>query len=133
MRKVIQPDSLFDSSQFGYSQVVSATGARLIFISGQVGWDENGEIVSEDLATQARQALENVRLAITAAGGGIEDLTMLRAFIVNYQPEFVEVLVPVFRDFFADVQPPAQTWLGVQALALPSLKIEIEVQAVLAG
>jgi len=130
MKNVIQPNTLFDSSPFGYSQVISATGGKLIFISGQVGWDENGDIVSDDLATQGRQALKNVRLAIEAAGGSIDDLTMMRTFVVDYRPEYVEELLPVFQDFFAATPPPAQTWLGVQSLALPELRIEIEAQAI---
>lgn len=131
MKNVITPGGLFDSSQFCYSQVVSASG-RLVFVAGQVGWDENGEVVSEDLDAQARKALSNVRAAIEAAGGGIADLTMMRTFIVDYRPEFVELLLPIYQEFFAGIEPPAQTWLGVQSLALPELKIEIEAQAVIA-
>jgi enamine deaminase RidA (YjgF/YER057c/UK114 family) len=131
MKQTLQPDKLFDSSQFGYSQVVTSAGKRLVFIAGQVGWDIDGEVVSDDLVAQAKQALNNVRLAIEASGGTVADLTMMRTFIVDYRPEFVEQLLPVYLDFFAATEPPAQTWLGVQALALPDLKIEIEAQAVL--
>jgi enamine deaminase RidA (YjgF/YER057c/UK114 family) len=131
MKKTIQPDALFDSSQFGYSQVVATQGRQLVFIAGQVGWDIDGVVVADDLVAQAKQALSNVRLAIEAAGGTLADLTMMRTFIVDYRPEFVEQLLPLYLDLFADTEPPAQTWLGVQALALPDLKIEIEAQAVL--
>lgn len=131
MRNVIAPTGLFDSSQFCYSQAISASG-RLVFIAGQVGWNENGEVVSDDLDAQARQALGNVRTAIEAAGGGIGDLAMMRTFIVDYRPEFVELLLPIYEEFFAATEPPAQTWLGVQSLALPELRIEIEAQAVIA-
>ena len=58
MKNVIQPNKLFDSSQFGYSQVVSATGNKLVFIAGQVGWDENGDLVSNELTAQAEQGLK---------------------------------------------------------------------------
>ena len=133
MKTTIQPPQLFDSSEFGYSQVVTATGNKLVFLAGQVGWDQHGEMVSDDLAAQARQALENIRLAIEAAGGGIADLTTMRTYVVDYRPKYVEQLLPVYLEFFGDTPPPAQTWLGVQSLALPDLKIEIEAQAVLSS
>lgn len=133
MKRVIQPDSLFDSSQFGYSQVVSAGDGRLVFVAGQVGWDANGKLAGDKLVEQAGQALQNVRLAVESAGGGIEDIVMMRTFVVDYRPEFVELLLPLYQDFFANVQPPTQTWLGVQSLALPELQIEIEAQAVVPG
>jgi len=132
VKTVIQPEHLFDSSQFGYSQVVCAAGNTLVFLAGQVGWNANGEVVSNDLAEQARQALMNISVALEAAGATIDDVTMMRTFIVDYRPEFVEQLLPVYQDFFAGKQPPAQTWLGVQSLALPDLRIEIEAEAVLA-
>lgn len=132
MKSAIQPDTLFDSSQFGYSQVITSNGNKLVFMAGQVGWDANGEMVGDDLVAQAEQALQNVRLAVEAAGGTVDDLTMMRTYVVDYRPEFVEQLLPVYQAFFAGTQPPAQTWLGVQSLALPELQIEIEAQAVLA-
>ena len=131
MKNAIQPEGLFDSSQFGYSQVITATGNKLVFLAGQVGWDENGDMAGDDVVTQARQALENIQLALQAAGGDADDITMMRTYVVGYQPELVEQLLPVFLEFFAGMEPPAQTWLGVQSLALPELKIEIEAQAVL--
>lgn len=68
MKKTTQPGNLFDSSQFGYLQVVTTTGEKHLFIAGQVGWDKSGEVVSDDLVAQARQALQNVKLATEAPG-----------------------------------------------------------------
>lgn len=131
MKEVIQPQTLFDSSQFSYSQVVTATGTRQVFIAGQTGWNADGEMAGDELAAQARQALNNIRHALVAAGGSVADLTIMRTYIVDYRPDFVEELLPIYQEFFAGTAPPAQTWLGVQSLALPELKIEIDAQAVL--
>ena len=133
MKNVIQPDTLFDSSQFHYSQVVTATGGTLVHISGLAAWDRNAQLVGgDDLVAQTRQTLANVRAGLEGAGATVDDLIMMRCFIVNYQPQYFEQLMPEFAQFFGDARPPASTWVGVQALALPELLIEIEAQAVIA-
>ncbi len=134
MKKVIQPDGLFDSSQFHYSQVVMATGGTLVHISGLAAWNKHAQLVGgDDLVAQTRQTLANVRAGLEAAGASIDDLIMMRSFIVNYRPEYFGLLMPEFAAFFGDARPPASTWVGVQALALPDLLIEIEAQAMVAG
>ena len=63
--KYINPDSLFDSSPFGFSQVVVSDTGKLVFISGQVAWNKNMEIVGEnDLEVQTNKTLENLKLAV---------------------------------------------------------------------
>jgi len=52
-RETINPKSLFDSRQYGFSQIVISNPDKIIFISGQVAWDEHLYIVGEnDLAQQ---------------------------------------------------------------------------------
>jgi enamine deaminase RidA (YjgF/YER057c/UK114 family) len=132
VKKVIQPEKLFDSSPFHYSQVVTATGGTLVHISGLAAWNKDGQLVGgDDLVAQTRQTLANIRAGLDGAGAKIDDLIMIRSFIVNYQPEYFELLMPEFAAFFGDARPPASTWVGVQALALPDLLIEIEAQAVI--
>ena len=134
MKTAHQPAALFDSRPFHFSQVVTAPAGRLVFVAGQTAWDEKGQLVGgDDLAAQARQALVNVGLALEAAGATVADLVMMRTFVVNYRPEFVDILLPEFAHFFTDSPPPANTWVGVQSLALPELMIEIEAQAVVGG
>ena len=58
------------------------------------------------------------------------DVTMLRTYIVEYKPEYAAGLGPLFDRFF-DGRPPASTRVGVQALAVPGLLIEIEAIAVI--
>ncbi len=67
----IQPEGIFDSRQF-FTQVVTATPGRIVFISGQVGWDTGGKVVSSDFATQVQKAFANLRLALAGAGAGPE-------------------------------------------------------------
>jgi len=128
------PPTLFDASQFGFTQVVSTTGGKTVHISGQVACDENVQLVGPgDLAAQIEKALDNVRRAIEAVGGTIDDIVYTRDFIVNYKPEYFEIINKARNDFFGDRKPPANTLLGVQSLALPELLIEIEATAVIAA
>ncbi len=128
----IQPEGLFPSARLGFSQVVTSPPGKLVFISGQVAWDENMKIVGgDDVGAQAEAALANVGRALEAAGAGPRHVTSVRVYIVGYQPEDAAKIGAPFARFFEGLEPPASTWLGVQALAAPELRIEIEVQAVL--
>ena len=128
----LNPPDLFPSTQYGFSQIVSATPGRLVFLSGQVAWDAQQNLIGDsDLKAQTRQALRNVETALGAAGAGLRDLVALRLYIVNYEasrdaPEITEVLKAVF----AGREPPACTWIGVAALADEGFLIEIEAMAV---
>ena len=134
MKTALQPAALFDSSIYHFSQVVTVSGGKHVFLAGQAAMDEKGEPVGgDDIAAQCRQALTNVGLALEAAGATVADLTIVRVYMVDYQPEFIEQLLPEFERFFAGHPPPASTWVGVQRLALPELKIEIEAQALVTG
>ena len=131
-KKHINPDSLFPSLGFGFSQIVSASGKTTIHISGQTAWDCNKQIVGRgDLAAQARQALRNVQMAIEAAGGTLADIVSLRIYVVDYRREQAEAIAGALREFFPEEKCPASTWIGVSALAVPDFLIEIEATGVL--
>ncbi|MCG8687475.1 MAG: Rid family hydrolase [Desulfobacterales bacterium] len=76
-RTVANPRTLFDSRQFGFSQVAVAKPGTHIFVSGQVAWDENLEIVGpNDLAVQTRKSLDNLDVAVRSTGGTMEDIVI---------------------------------------------------------
>lgn len=128
----LNPDSLFPSRQYGFSQIVVAQGSRTVYFSGQVAWDENQNIIgANDLRAQVWQSLKNVETAVTAAGGTMADVAALRIYIVQ---EWMNKTAPVsegLKAFFPGDHPPATTWIGVQSLARPEFLIEIEGTAVL--
>ncbi len=130
-KQYINPDGLFRSVQYGFSQVVTATGTRSIYISGQTGRDAQEKISGEgDLDQQTRQALRNVETALVSAGGTPADVVALRLYIVNYHPAQAEVISAALRDFFPAQSRPCSTWVGVASLASPDFLIEIEATAV---
>ena len=65
----IQPDDLWPSAQYGFSQVVVSTGTKIIHCAGQTAWDKDMNLVGgDDLEQQTAQALENIKSALAAAG-----------------------------------------------------------------
>ena len=131
-KEYINPDSLFPSLPHGFSQIVVASGKRMVFISGQTAWDERKNIVGGDsVLEQARQAFRNLEKAMKEAGGTLEDVVALRIYVVDYQAECGTAIGIALREFFSTQNPPASTWIGVSALADPEFLIEIEATAVL--
>ena len=129
-KEYINPASLFRSVEHGFSQIVIASGAKTVFISGQTAWDANKHVVGRSLGEQARQALRNVKAAVEAAGGNLSDIVTLRIYIVHHAGQNVEAVGSALRDVFT-MNPPTSTWIGVSFLAVPDFLIEIEATAVL--
>ncbi len=127
----INPPTLWDSAPVGFSQVVVAAGRRTVYCSGQVAWDTERQIGSDDLGEQARLALINVERAVTAAGGTLRDVVSLRIYIVGDHIRHTAPLREALLAAFDDDARPAMTWIGVAALANPDFIVEIEATAVL--
>jgi reactive intermediate/imine deaminase len=129
-RQAINPDGM--AKPVGpYSNVVTSPPGKLVFVAGQVALDADGKIVGEgDVAAQTKQVMENIRLALEAAGAGFEDVVKIVNYItdVNEFPKMFEVRKQYLREPF-----PTSTLVEVPALMYPELMIEIEVMAVVAG
>ena len=131
-KEYINPNSLFPSLPHGFSQVVIASGRKMVFVSGQTAWDIQKNIVGGDsVLEQARQAFRNLEKAMESAGGTLKDVVALRIYVVDYQAESGTAVGTALREFFSPENPPASTWIGVSALAVPEFLIEIEATAVL--
>lgn len=130
----IQPPELLDAKRFGFTQVVTSPPGTLVFVSGQTALDANVQIVGgDDVGQQAEAALENLGHALRAASATPADITHLRVFVVDYDPGVAGPIAKAVVAFAGDSPPPAQTLIGVQALAVPGLRIEIEAVAVIGG
>ena len=131
-KQYFNPPNLFQSQQYGFSQIVKVTGGATIYFSGQVGWDENQILTGgSDLAAQTRGAFENLQKAVQVAGGEMHDIVSLRIYVVNYKYSESSIISDCLLKFFPADALPVTTWLGVQTLARPELLIEIEAVAVL--
>lgn len=131
-RTAINPDTLYNSIPFGFSHAIEQAPGRTLHLSGQVAWNAQGELVGPgDLLAQARQALDNLRKTLKAAGATPRDIVRLRTYVVNHTPETLGPLCTEIAAFYEGVLPAANTFIGVQSLALPEFLIEIEATACL--
>ena len=127
----INPDNVPDYLTYGLSHAVVAEGGKTIYLSGQVGWNEEGESVGPDLASQLAQAHENIRRVLAAAGGTVADIVRLNTYVANYRFEEGEVVNAANKKLFGDRIPASMTLMGVQALYSPDVRCEVEVTAVI--
>ena len=130
-RQNIQPDGLQPRVVDGrllYSHVVSVEGKRLIYLSGQLARDRDGNHVGQgDMAAQIRQVGENVRTALEAAGATLADVVKTTAFVTDIDEYFRHV--PARMAYFG-VALPASTTVEVSRLSHPDFMVEIEAVAV---
>jgi reactive intermediate/imine deaminase len=96
----------------------------LVFLSGLAPFDENNRLVGrDDVAAQARQTLENMRKVLDAIGATFADVLKVTVFLTDVGDR--TKINPVRQEFFGSARP-ASTLIGVNQLALPGMKIEIE-------
>ena len=128
----IQPDGLFSMAKYGLSHVVTATGNKTIYVSGQVPRDVNGNLVGgNDLEQQMVKALENVRTALKHVSATMQDVVRLEIYLVDYHPEKLTAYTSAMKQFFDPDHLPANTLLGIQSLAFPEYLVEITAVAVI--
>ena len=95
-----------------YSQAVVAP--PFVFVSGQLGMDPaTGELVGQDLASQARRSLENVKQILLAAGSDLERVTAVEVFLTD-MGAFAEFNA-IYAEYFSD-HKPARAAIEVSAL-----------------
>jgi enamine deaminase RidA (YjgF/YER057c/UK114 family) len=118
-----------------YKQVSIASGAKLVFIAGQVAWDAEGITVGEgDLAAQVEQCYLNIGTALAEVGGSFDDVAKLTFYVVDWNPDKMPILLEgisrAAKKLGVTPAPPV-TLLGVAALDMPGHLVEIEATAIL--
>jgi len=68
------------SPPIGYANGVAAAPGRIVFVAGQVGWDEHQQFHSAELVPQFEQALKNVLAVLAEAGGKPEHICRMTAY-----------------------------------------------------
>ena len=131
-RQVINPETMYQTVPFGFSHAVLQNGGRTLHLAGQVAWDRDCTLIGAgDVIAQTRQVLANLKEVLAAAGATPADVVRLRTYVVNHTPDKLGPICAEIAAFYGDALPAANTFLGVQALALPDFLIEIEADAAL--
>ncbi len=125
----VNPPSL--AAPRGFSHGMKGSG-EVLFVAGQVGWDREGRLVSEDLVAQFAQALDNVLEVVAAAGGGASSIGRLTLYVTD-KGEYVrrrKELGEAYRKRMG-THYPAMALLEVVSLLERDAKVEIEATALL--
>lgn len=119
-------------ANFGtFSQVTTARGGKTIHISGQVAWNAEGKVVAPgDLKGQTVQVFENLKVALAAAGATFSDLVKITTYVVDLKPEDRSVISEIRGRYVDPARKPASTMIGIDALVMAELRIEVEAIAV---
>jgi 2-iminobutanoate/2-iminopropanoate deaminase len=122
--KIRQP-----SGHFSQATMVEARG-RLVFISGMTSRRPDGAIAGVgDIEAQTRQVCENLKAAVEAAGGTLDDICRVDVYVRNM--EHFDQIHKVRREYFG-VPAPASTMVEVSKMTSPEYLIEINAIAVVA-
>jgi enamine deaminase RidA (YjgF/YER057c/UK114 family) len=129
--KIINPESL--GRPRGYANgVLAEAGGRLLFVAGQIGWDERQRLVGEDFVEQFARALENVVAVVRGAGGTVGQIARLTIYVTDKR-EYAARTREVGERWRALMGGyyPAMTLVEVKSLLEDGAKVEIEATAVL--
>lgn len=132
MHKLVNPKSVFNSLQYGFSQAVLTEGTHQLFLSGQVATDKDQNTIANTMGEQTRVCLENIEKVLIEADSKKAHIAMLRIYIKESAntPDAQNEIAEELKAFFGE-QAPASSWVVVTGLALPQWLIEIEAQAVI--
>ncbi len=127
--RVLQPPHWLPPK--GYANGVAARGTQ-VFVAGQIGWNAEGRIESDDFAAQARQALDNVRAVLAEAGARPEHIVRMTWYVTDKREYLAagKALGAAFRELVGHYGI-AMTAVQVPALMEDRAKVEIEVTAVI--
>jgi enamine deaminase RidA (YjgF/YER057c/UK114 family) len=126
--KVLQPPGW--PRPRGYANGVLAEG-RLVFVAGQIGWDETGDFPAAELPGQVRQALRNVLAVLAQAGGRAEDIARMTWYVTD-RDEYIasgREIGAAYREVMGR-HYPAMAVVQVVALVEARARVEIEATAV---
>lgn len=129
----LNPKSLFNSQQYGFSQAVITTGTKQVFLSGQVAVDENEMLTATSMYDQACKCLENIEKLLSELDADMTSVAMLRIYIrddASSEQEQIEISNAL--NLYFKTHMPASSWVLVSGLSRPEWLLEIEAQAVIA-
>ena len=111
----------------GYANGIAAKG-RIVFIAGQIGWDEQSQFQTDDLAGQVRQALANVLSVLAEAGGRPEHIARMTWYVTDKRAylDASRAIGQVYRELMGKHYP---TMTAVQVTALIEDRAQVEIEA----
>ena len=129
MTQVLQPPGW--ARPKGYANGVAVSG-RQVFVAGMIGWDEQGQFHTDEMAGQVRQALHNVVAVLTEASAKPEHIVRMTWYVTDKREYLREAreIGAIYRAVIGSFNA-AMTAVEVSALIEDRAKVEIEVTAVI--
>lgn len=125
---LIRSTQLSDAAEYAYAATAPAD-TRLIFLAGSCPLEEDGSTAAiGDYAGQAAKCMENLQLALKAAGASLEDVLSTRVLVASSSQADLVTAWEVVRDAFGSHDAPS-TLLGVTVLGYDHQLVEIEAVA----
>ena len=124
---LMQPAGLVVSPAFSHVAVVPP-GATTIYVGGQNGVDETGALISSDAGEQSLRALQNARVALEAAGAGLDDVISWTV-LIHQDADLRAAYGAVASTLARDGAPPLVTAAIVAGLGVPGALIEVSAVA----
>jgi len=129
--KLINPEALGAPSGYSHGVLVEG-GGKLLFIAGQIAWDQDQKIVSDDFVEQFDKALANVITVVKAAGGESNNIVRVVVYVTN-KHEYLAQTKAVGERYRKHMGKhfPAMVLVQVASLLDDAAKVEIEAMAVI--
>ncbi|AZH82161.1 RidA family protein [Plantibacter sp. PA-3-X8] len=128
---LIRSDELSDAAEYAYASSVPAS-ARLLFLAGSCPLNVDGSTAAVgDVAGQAEKCVENLVIALEAAGATLGDVASTRVLVASTKQSDLVTAWEVVRAAFGDHDVPS-TLLGVTVLGYDDQLVEIEATAAVA-
>ncbi|MDX3928497.1 MAG: RidA family protein [Shinella sp.] len=120
---IVNPAGLKQQVYYNHAKIRPGTP---VFATGQVAWDENGDVVGEgDIDAQVAQTYGNIGLLLAGLGAAADDIVKTVTYVTD--PGFAPAIHRGRQAFFAGCELPASTFIHVAGLADPRLLIEIDI------
>jgi enamine deaminase RidA (YjgF/YER057c/UK114 family) len=126
--KRINPISIYDGAPSGMSQATIDTDTGLVFISGQVDWENSLTVNRGNIAEQTRIAALHLITVLKESGSSVSNILQLRVYVRGEVEEQLETIIPIISGTLGGARP-ALTGIGVTSLVSPDTLIEIEAVA----
>ncbi len=129
MHKIVQPPGW--PRPKGYANGVLAQG-KMLFVAGQVGWNEKEQFDSDDFVRQTERALKNIVAVLTEAGARPEHIARMTWYVTD-KAEYLDRLAEIGKVYKAVIGAvyPAMSLVQVAGLVEVGAKLEIEATAVI--
>ena len=117
-----------------YSQAIRVKAGELLYIAGQVGVDNDGNLAGDgSMAAQVSQTYRNLGGILSSVGASFSDVVEFTTYVVGRESvyPFMEARAEVFPSLFPDGDYPPNTLLVIEGLVRPEFLVEIKAVAAL--